>query len=237
MDDSLAALEARVGHVFSDRVLLGRALTHKSRAFEDGASGAETYSNNEQLEFLGDSVLGFLVSEALVRKFPEFPEGRLSKCKAHFVSADHLFAVALKLDLGAHLLLGKGEELSGGRGKRALLADALEALIAAIYLDAGLDAARAFVSCHVVGGVDGDCPRIDGAADHKSALQEWTQARKMPMPRYRIVATRGPEHAKLFVVEAQVGEVWKERAEGSSKKLAGQRAACALLARLESADG
>ena len=228
----LETLETKLEHSFQNRELLHRALTHKSRAFEDSPAGGETHANNEQLEFLGDAVLGFLVSEALIQRFPELPEGRLSKCKARFVSAQNLYEVAIRLDLGCHLLLGRGEEMSGGREKKALLANALEAVIAALYLDAGLAAARNFVVGHVVGGGELSCDEEDGATDHKSALQELTQARRLPMPRYRIVSSVGPEHAKMFTVQAQVGDDWKARAEGSSKKAAGQQAAALLLDRM-----
>jgi ribonuclease-3 len=230
MGDNLEALEAKLEHRFSDRELLRTALTHKSRAFEDGADGYQLHTNNEQLEFLGDAVLGFLVSEALVAGSPASPEGRLSKCKARLVSANHLHGVARRLDLGAHLLLGKGEEMSGGRGKRALLADALEAVIAALYLDAGLPAARSFVAKHVIGGPESGCRETESITDFKSALQEWAQARNLPMPRYSVVATIGPEHSKIFTIEVRIGDEWSERAEGPSKKTAGQRAAQRLLA-------
>lgn len=225
-------LETTLGHRFANHELLIRALTHRSRAFEESASGGETHANNEQLEFLGDAVLGFVVSEALIDRFPHLPEGRLSKCRARFVSASHLCEVARRLGLGAYLLLGKGEEMSGGREKRALLANALEAVIAALYLDAGIEVARRFVVQHVIGESGPACEDTDEFTDHKSALQELTQARKMPMPRYRIVGTTGPEHAKVFTVEALVGEAACERAEGASKKAAGQEAARKLLDRL-----
>src|SRR5579884_2840309 len=148
------ALEQALGYQFRDHALLSRALTHKSRAYEDGCKPGR--GDNEQLEFLGDSILGFLVSEALVRQFPSWPEGRLSRVKAHLVSATHLHEVAQDLRLGEHLLLGRGEELSGGRSKRALLADAVEALIAALYLDGGVEPAREFVHQLVIGDLNGE---------------------------------------------------------------------------------
>jgi ribonuclease-3 len=230
MGDNLEALEVKLDHRFSDRELLQTALTHRSLAFEEGADGHDIRANNEQMEFLGDAILGFLVSEALVARLPASPEGHLSKCKARMVSANHLHGVARRLDLGAHLLLGKGEEMSGGRDKRALLANALEAVIAAIYLDAGLPAVRSFVAREVVDVPEGGCQEIETVTDFKSALQEWTQARTLPMPRYRVVATSGPEHSKTFTIEARIGDEWREEAEGSSKKAAGQRAAQKLLA-------
>src|SRR6476659_1792999 len=143
MSVDLAILEKALGYCFRDRELLERALTHKSRVYE---KPAETQTaDNEQLEFLGDAILGFVVSESLVRRFASFPEGRLSKLKAHLVSAAHLYAVAQNLQVGDYLLLGRGEEMSGGREKKALLSDAVEALIAAVYLEAGIDVARRFI--------------------------------------------------------------------------------------------
>lgn len=234
MDSDVAAIEAAVEYRFTDSELLLRALTHRSRAFEEAASGASPCGDNEQLEFLGDAILGFLTSELLLESFPEAPEGQLSKRRARVVSASHLFTVAKRLDLGEHLRLGKGEEMSGGRGKKALLANAVEALIAAIYLDGGIEAARSFVCAHVIDGSESGDLETAAIEDSKSALQEWTQARGLPPPRYRVVETLGPEHSKTFVVEAVIGEEHSVRAEGPSKKAAGQRAARELLTGLVS---
>jgi ribonuclease-3 len=232
-DEALDALEARLGCRFGQRDLLNRALTHRSKAFETNNSPRDRAADNEQLEFLGDAVLGFLVSELLVERHPTFPEGRLSKVKAYLVSASHLHEVACRIELGGHLLLGRGEELSGGRAKRALLANALEALIAAIYLDSGLERARDFVRRFVVADFDGTRSEDESlVVDYKSALQEAAQAMGLPMPRYFIVGESGPEHRKTFVVEARVGAEWADRAEGSSKKAAGQMAAKSVLALL-----
>jgi ribonuclease III len=140
-----------------------------------------------------------------------------------------LYRVAQRLDLGPHLLLGKGEEMSGGRAKKALLANALEALIGAMHLDGGTARVREFVLGKVVGDQDGNPDTEDGDSDFKSALQELAQSRRLPAPRYKIVGSRGPEHSKTFTVEAQVGGDWAARAEGPSKKTAGQRAAELLL--------
>ena len=153
MSVDLAILEKALGHCFRDRELLERALTHKSRVYEKPAE-VETAADNEQLEFLGDAILGFVVSESLVRRFASFPEGRLSKLKAHLVSAAHLYAVAQNLQVGDYLLLGRGEEMSGGREKKALLSDAVEALIAAVYLEAGIDVARRFIEDRIIGAFD-----------------------------------------------------------------------------------
>src|SRR5277367_5763449 len=150
MGADVQVLEAALGHTFRDRELLERALTHKSRIYEKAADG-QCSSDNEQLEFLGDAILGFVVSECLVRRYASYPEGRLSKLKAHLVSAARLYEVAQALGLGDYLFLGRGEEMSGGREKKALLSDAVEALIAALYLDAGLEPSRQFIEGKVVG--------------------------------------------------------------------------------------
>ncbi|HEV2199063.1 MAG TPA: ribonuclease III [Bryobacteraceae bacterium] len=232
MSADLTVLEKALGHTFGDRELLARALTHKSRIYEKSADGGAS-SDNEQLEFLGDAILGFVVSESLVRRFPSFPEGRLSKLKARLVSAAWLYEVAQELDLGDHLLLGRGEEMSGGREKRALLSDALEALIAALYLDAGLAAVRPLIERQVIGALQVPDNDIDSAvSDHKSALQEMAQALKLPPPRYVIVAEEGPEHAKTFTVEVRLGKDWASQAQGLSKKAAGQKAAQQILQQL-----
>lgn len=221
-------LEAALGYQFRDPELLRRALTHKSYAHERPADAPEAAQDNERLEFLGDAVLGFLISEFLVERYSHLSEGRLSKLKARLVSAPHLYAVALRLDLGRYLLLGKGEEMSRGREKPALLADALEALIAAIYLDGGIDRAREFVRRQIAV----DLEAMPAQADFKGALQEFAHARGLPAPRYVLVKERGPDHAKSFTVEVSVGSQWSAQGEDHSKKDAGQRAARRLLERL-----
>ncbi len=229
MNADLNALEAILGHNFENRELFERALTHKSCAADKSSQDAA--ADNEQLEFLGDSILGFLVSETLVARNPAFPEGRLSKLKAYLVSAAHLHAVALQVNLGGYLLLGRGEEMSGGREKKALLANAVEALIAALYLDGGIEPVRRFVVQHIMGE---PLSPDEGAqvTDHKSALQEMAQALKLPQPRYSTVEERGPEHAKTFLVEVSIGRDWVSQAEGLSKKSAGQKAAEQILQQL-----
>jgi ribonuclease III len=232
MSVDLAILEKALGHCFRDRELLERALTHKSRVYEKTPE-VQTAADNEQLEFLGDAILGFVVSDSLVRRFTSFPEGRLSKLKAHLVSAAHLYAVAQNLQLGDYLLLGRGEEMSGGREKKALLSDAVEALIAAVYLEAGIDVARRFIEDCIIGAFDLPGDGVDCAVtDHKSALQEMAQALKLPAPRYFIVTEDGPEHAKTFTVEVRVGKDWVSQAQGFSKKSAGQKAAQQVLQQL-----
>jgi ribonuclease-3 len=236
MPADLETLEAAIGHVFRDRELFQRALTHKSRIHEQ-PDEVPSIGDNEQLEFLGDAILGFVVSACLVRRFALAPEGRLSKLKAHLVSAARLYEVAQNLSLGDFLFLGRGEEMSGGRTKKALLSDAMEALIAAIYLDAGLETAKTFIETHVVGSfalAEGNAGgSMDGAmADYKSALQEMAQALKLPPPRYFIVGEEGPEHSKTFTVEVRVGKDWVGQAQGLSKKAAGQKAAESILQQL-----
>lgn len=224
-------LAEKIGYQFHRPELLIRALTHKSRIAEK--SEADPTRDNEQLEFLGDSILGFLVSEALIARFPHYPEGKLSKLKAWLVSSAHLLAIAESLSLGEYLRLGRGEEMSGGRGKRALLANAVEAILAALYLDGGMPAARAFVESRVLRDTDDlEAGLPAGVTDHKSLLQERAQALKFPPPKYVTVAERGPEHAKTFTVEVRVGKALNAAAEGISKKEASQRAAELLLAQL-----
>jgi ribonuclease III len=224
------ALETALGHQFANSSLLARAFTHRSRVNEKTAGA--TPSHNEQFEFLGDAILGFVVSDFLVSAHADYPEGRLSKLKAQLVSSSHLHAVAARLQLGDYLLLGRGEEMSGGREKKALLANAVEALIAALFLDGGMEPARRFILQHIVGEAE---PSVEEALahDYKSALQELAQALKLPQPRYTIVEEHGPEHAKTFLVEARVGPQWVSRAEGLSKKSAGQKAAQEILRQLE----
>ncbi|MBI5280543.1 MAG: ribonuclease III [Candidatus Solibacter usitatus] len=230
-------LELLLGHPFADRSLLLRALTHKSLIAELDQSANDpppaTFRDNEQLEFLGDAILGFLASDQLIRLRPNYPEGKLSRLKSHLVSSVNLHQIALQLRLGDFLILGRGEVLSGGRQKRALLANAVEALIAALYLDAGLSACRGFLDRYVWDSLPLDSPEGDSIpVDPKSALQEFAQSRRLPVPRYISVRESGPEHNKLFTVEARVGKEFAAQAEGSSKKIASRQAAALLLQRL-----
>src|SRR4051794_536544 len=192
-----ATLEAVLQYRFRDQELLRRALTHSSLANETNSGGGGPIADNEQLEFLGDSILGFLISEALVLRHPEHREGDLSRHKAHLVSAAHLHGVARRLDLGSYLELGRSEEMSGGRAKKTLLVDALEALIAAIYLDGGLQPIREFVMDHVLdapfsGDEESGTDIQPAITNFKSALQELAQSRNLAQPRYSIVRERGP---------------------------------------------
>lgn len=230
MTAGLEELEGRIGYVFTNRELLVRALTHKSLLSDSASAPFSPTDDNEQLEFLGDAVLGFLASDYFFRVFPSFPEGKLSKLKSHMVNATHLYHAAQDLGLGQHLRLGRGEEKNGGRVKKALLANAVEALIAAVYLDGGVDPCRKFVEAHLLQSLPFDVLGGDPLPqDPKSALQELAQARKLPAPRYSMISEKGPEHAKVFTVEARVGKEFCARAEGTSKKLAGQKAAEQLL--------
>jgi ribonuclease-3 len=227
--DAFEALERAIEYRFRDRELLEHAMTHTSRANED-PSGA--VADNESLEFLGDAVLGFIVADLLYHEFPDFDEGQKSKAKAAFVSTATLARQAEPLQLGAQLLLGRGEEKTGGRQKQALLADAYEALIAAIYLDGGMEQARAFVTrefapllSHVrESGIIGQ--------DHKSALQEYLQARDRPLPEYRLAGTAGPDHRKRFLVEVVLDGEAVATGTGSSKREAEQEAARLAFASL-----
>jgi ribonuclease III len=232
MSSDLGVLEQRLGHAFRDHELLERALTHKSHVYERPVNGRPA-GDNEQLEFLGDAILGFVVSECLVRGHPSFPEGRLSKLKAHLVSAARLYEVAQGIGLGEFLYLGRGEEMSGGRAKRALLSNAVEALIAALHLDGGLEAARRFIEARVVEPFLTAEEITEGnVADFKSALQETAQTHSLPPPRYSVVEEDGPQHAKTFTVEVRLGKEWVSQARGSSKKSAGQKAAQQILQQL-----
>ncbi|HXE90035.1 MAG TPA: ribonuclease III [Terriglobales bacterium] len=241
----ITALESALGHRFRRRELLEQALTHASYAHEaESRAPSMGAPDNEQLEFLGDAVLGFLTTQELYRRFPGFHEGELSKMRAHMVSAQQLVHVANDLDLGRYLRLGRGEEKSGGRHKAALLADALEAVLAAMYLDAGLAKAEEFVVQRVVLPALARLERETGAGlpptDHKSALQEFLQAQGRPHPRYVLVEETGPDHRKVFTVEVRIqsggrGAATAFQAEGPSKKTAEQRAARLALEHLAAA--
>ncbi len=228
----VGALEEKLDYAFADRQVLLRALTHRSWSAERGSPMPQE-ADNEQLEFLGDSILGFIVSEALVLRYPSQREGRLSQLKAHLVSATHLYQCALSLGLGEYLLLGKGEEQNGGRLRKTLLANAFEALIAALHLDGGLAVARHFVEKEVLGSLQqlGESGP-DALLNHKSLLQERAQALGLSSPRYSIVATSGPEHAKQFTIEARLADGLASSATASSKKAASQKAAEALYEKL-----
>ena len=227
--DEFEALEQAIGYRFRDRGLVEHAMTHTSKANEDVSGGVV---DNESLEFLGDALLGFVVADLLFREFPDFDEGAKSKTKASLVSTTSLARHAERLNVGGHLLLGRGEEKTGGRRKQALLADAYEALIAAIYLDGGVEQARAFIAREFRDEIAAVRQHGVGGEDYKSALQELLQSRELPLPEYRLVGTLGPDHHKQFEVEVVVRGEALARATGTSKKDAEQEAARAALDKL-----
>ena len=229
LTDDVKDLQQRISYQFRDGGLLERALTHKSRVAED-VSG--DMADNESLEFLGDSVLGLVVADMLFRQFPELSEGDKSKIKAAVVSTQALADQAGCLELGKQLLLGRGEEKTGGRFKQGLLADTYEALIAAIYLDGGLDAAGNFIRREFQGTID-DARRADiPGSDYKSALQERVQATGDNPPEYHVIGEDGPDHRKVFAVNVVVAGKTISHGTGRTKKEAEQEAARLALTNL-----
>lgn len=227
--ERVAALSARLGVTFARVELALTAITHKSWVNEHKGEGA---TDNERLEFLGDAVVDLVIAHRLMERFPEAPEGELSKLRALLVNEDGLARVARALGLGELLLLGRGEELSGGREKASVLADALEAVIGALYLGDGLAAAAAFVDAHFAEALAGVASGRSGI-DWKTRLQEEVQLRHRITPRYRVVSETGPAHERVFEVEVGLGGAPYGRASGRSKKEAEQAAARATLAQLE----
>jgi ribonuclease-3 len=228
----LEPLERRIGYRFKDRGMLEHALTHRSRVHEDASGGV---FDNESMEFLGDSVLGFVIAAMLFREFPQHNEGQKSKLKASLVSAAALARLGERLGLGEFLILGRGEEKTGGRRKHAIIADCYEALIAAVYLDGGIEPAEKFIGREFASLIE-EAKRTGAAAsfteDWKSALQEYLQSGGRGLPVYRLAAEVGPDHRKSFVVEVMVEGTAVAKAEGRSKKEAAQAAARAALERL-----
>jgi ribonuclease-3 len=226
-ESRLEELEQTLGYQFRRPELLARALTHRSAVPEDVAD--KVGADNEQMEYLGDAVLGLLVSEHLVSAFAHWSEGQLSKGRARLVSAASLYEAARRLGLGNYLVLGKGEEKTGGREKPALLADAFEALVAAIYLDTGLPAAREFVRRALLDtAIDAEGSGL-GVSDDKSALQEFLQARGLPSAHYAVVREAGPDHQKTFWIKVDVPGIVNATGTGSTKKEAEQSAAAQAL--------
>ena len=222
-ESGIAALQTRLQHSFADPRLLARALTHRSFSAD----------HNERLEFLGDSVLNLAVSHLLYRQLADLPEGDLSRVRANLVKQDTLHQLAVKLALSPLLRLGEGEARSGGPNRPSILADALEAVIGAVYLDAGFLVAEALVH-RLYQSVEIN-PRMDAAAkDPKTELQEWLQGHKMKLPIYRVAATLGAAHKQTFEVECEVSERgWSERGIGGSRRAGEQAAAAAMLIRLK----
>jgi len=221
--DSLSTLQQRLQHQFSDPSLLQRAVTHRSFCSE----------HNERLEFLGDSVLSLAVSSLLFKRMRDLPEGELSRVRALLVRQESLHGLAMRLQLPQMLRLGEGESKSGGKLRPSILADALEAIIGAVYLDAGYEQAERLVH-RLFEGVELN-PRLQEAAkDAKTALQEWLQGRKMNLPQYRVVDTTGAAHDQMFHVECQVAALQLSgRGSGASRRAAEQAAAGAILAQLK----
>ncbi len=224
----IADLQKKLGIVFIEPGLLRQALVHSSYINENPAA---VPGHNERLEFLGDAVLGLVAAGELYRSFPDFSEGELTRLRAALVRRDTLARVARSVDLGSFLLMGKGEESGGGRGKSTNLAGALEAVVAAVYLDAGLDAAGEMVARLFAS----EWPKLSGpeaVIDFKSRLQEIVQSRFQRTPLYRLVSETGPHHDMIFTVEVSVNSEVLGQGSGRSKKLAETEAARAALARL-----
>lgn len=222
----LDRLQRRLGHQFGDPDLLRRALTHRS-------AGAR---NNERLEFLGDAILGFEVAENLYRRHPGASEGELSRARAQLVKRETLARVARRLELGDHLILGPGELRSGGQNRDSILSDAVEAIIAAVFEDAGMEAARALVRRLLEEELAAATPG-EQLKDAKTRLQEWLQSRGLALPDYEVVNLEGSAHDQTFTVACRVGELAPETlGQGSSRRKAEQQAAAAMLQRLETND-
>ncbi|HZT55570.1 MAG TPA: ribonuclease III [Burkholderiaceae bacterium] len=226
MDTRLDALQRRIGHRFDDARLLSRALTHRS-------FGAD---HNERLEFLGDAVLSLVISGLLFERFAGSDEGDLTRVRAHLVREESLHRVALQLALPEVLHLGEGEARGGGAQRASILADALEALIGATFLDGGFDAARTAVT-GLFGEIIATTDIASWSKDAKTELQEWLQARRLPVPTYRIRATHGQAHAQTFEVECVVPALsLVEQGVGRSRRVAEQEAARRMLAALKRSD-
>lgn len=223
MNDDLAALQQRLQHLFADARLLLRAVTHRSFSAD----------HNERLEFLGDSVLNLAVSGLLYKRLADLPEGDLSRVRANLVKQDTLHQLAVGLDIPAVIRLGEGEARSGGHKRPSILADALEAIIGAVYLDAGYAAADALV-VRLFAAVEINPQMQAIGKDPKTELQEWLQGRKMKLPAYRVVSTLGAAHRQTFDVECEIVELGvNERGLGGSRRAGEQAAAAAMLAKLK----
>lgn len=220
----LAALEEKLDHAFGDIALLDTALTHTSYVKGDGRARL----HNERLEFLGDAVLELCVSEHLYRRFLDFDEGAMTRLRAQTVCEGALYEVAKGLGLGEALLLGRGEDHSGGRDKPSILSDALEAVIGALYIDGGMESARSFIMSFIDASVE---RALAGGAlkDFKTMLQEYVQKRHMGAIAYRLAGASGPDHSKVFTMEVTIAGIPSGTGEGHTKQEAGQRAAKAAL--------
>ena len=225
----METLESRIGYTFHDRRLLQNALMHSSYANENRARGC---TSNERLEFLGDSVLGMVTAMRLYRLYPDMPEGKLSRLRAELVCEQSLHAVALELGLGSYIRLGHGEARNGGRERPSILADAVEAIIAAIYLDGGLESAQRFILDHILTGLaEGQMHHV---ADYKTDLQERVQRKPGQALEYTLLSESGPDHNKSFTMNVLLNGSEIGRGTGRTKKEAEQSAAKSALERMES---
>ena len=219
-------LEEKLGYTFQNRALLENALTHSSYANENKHTGAQS---NERLEFLGDSVLGMVTADYLYRVHPDLPEGDLTRTRAALVCEGSLVEVAQQLELGTYLKLGKGEDAGGGRERPSIVADAVEAVLAAVYLDGGIGSARKIIQRFILDREE----EKSGSRDYKTALQELVQRESGQVLAYRLVGSTGPDHAKRFQVEVELNGTPVGAGEGRSKKEAEQMAALAAIAKLK----
>lgn len=222
----MEALEEKLGYRFTNRAFLENALTHSSYANENKAKGLQS---NERLEFLGDSVLGMVVADYLFRTHPDLPEGDLTRTRAALVFEGSLVEVAQCLELGAYLKLGKGEEAGGGRERPSIIADAVEAVLAAVYLDGGIGSARKLIQKFIL---DREAEK-SASRDYKTALQELVQRESGQVLKYRLTGEEGPDHDKRFFVEVDLNGEVAGRGKGHSKKEAEQMAAKAAIAKLK----
>ena len=219
-------LEEKLGYTFQNRALLENALTHSSYANENKHTGAQS---NERLEFLGDSVLGMVTADYLYRVHPDLPEGDLTRTRAALVCEGSLVEVAQQLELGTYLKLGKGEDAGGGRERPSIVADAVEAVLAAVYLDGGIGSARKIIQRFILDREE----EKSGSRDYTTALQELVQRESGQVLAYRLVGSTGPDHAKRFQVEVELNGAPVGAGEGRSKKEAEQMAAKAAIAKLK----
>lgn len=219
--DSVKTLEKHLGYHFSDKKLLLEAIAHKSFVHE---KNEEIYDHYERMEFLGDSILGFIISDILYRQYPDYSEGKLSMHKSKLISGEMLAHLARNINLGEHVLIGKGEEKSGGRGRKSLLAETLESVIGAIYLDGGLEPTRKFIENLYYDLLKED---LEGVRSHsyKTELQEYIQSLHKCKPEYTVVSEEGPDHEKIFHVSAYVLDNLLGTGWGKSKKEAETMAA------------
>jgi ribonuclease-3 len=222
--DHWDSLSCRIDYRFADKGLLKVAMTHRSVCQDKSKKNI----SNERLEFLGDAVLGLVITDELFRHFPDHDEGQLTKAKSHLVSREVLSKQAEKMDLGRYLLVSNGEEKSGGRCRQSILADSFEAVIGAIFIDGGLEAVRRFIRRHLLKDMKSLLTN-KFHNNYKSLLLEYVQARGEVVPQYRVVFEEGPDHHKEFTVEVVVDEKGMGRGTGSSKKKAEQIAACQAL--------